>query len=44
MKRSRAGVTLIEVLIAVSLVSLLSVGILMALRVGMSAMERPIAG
>ena len=40
MKRSRAGVTLIEVLIAVSLVSLLSVGILMALRVGMSAMEK----
>ena len=40
MKRSRTGVTLIEVLIAVSLVSLLSVGILMALRVGMSAMEK----
>jgi prepilin-type N-terminal cleavage/methylation domain-containing protein len=30
MKRSRAGLTLIEVLIAVSLVSMLSVGILMA--------------
>jgi len=40
MKRSRTGVTLIEVLIAVSLVSLLSVGILMALRVGMSAMDK----
>lgn len=40
MKRSRTGVTLIEVLIAVSLVSLLSVGILLALRVGMSAMEK----
>jgi prepilin-type N-terminal cleavage/methylation domain-containing protein len=40
MKRSRTGLTLIEVLIAVSLVSLLSVGILMALRVGMSAMDK----
>jgi prepilin-type N-terminal cleavage/methylation domain-containing protein len=40
MKRSRGGVTLIEVLIAVSLVSLLSVGILLALRVGMSAMDK----
>ena len=39
-KRSRAGLTLIEVLIAVSLVSMLSVGILMALRVGMSAMDK----
>lgn len=40
MKRSRTGVTLIEVLIAVSLLSLLSVGILLALRVGMSAMDK----
>ena len=40
MRRSRNGVTLIEVLIAVSLVSLLSVGILLALRVGMSAMQK----
>ena len=40
MKRSRNGVTLIEVLIAVSLVSLLCVGILLALRVGMSAMDK----
>jgi len=40
MRRSRSGVTLIEVLIAVSLVSMLSVGILMALRVGMSAMGK----
>lgn len=40
MKRSRNGLTLIEVLIAVSLVSLLSVGMLMALRVGMSAMDK----
>ncbi len=40
MKRSRSGVTLIEVLIAVSLLSLLSVGILLALRVGMSALDK----
>ena len=40
MRRPRNGVTLIEVLIAVSLVSMLSVGILMALRVGMSAMGK----
>lgn len=37
---SRAGVTLLELLIAVSLVSLLSVGILVALRVGLNAMEK----
>jgi prepilin-type N-terminal cleavage/methylation domain-containing protein len=36
----QSGVTLIELLIAVSLVSLLSLGILMALRVGINAMER----
>ena len=40
MRRSRSGVTLIEVLIAVSLLSLLSLGILMALRVGMNAMAK----
>jgi prepilin-type N-terminal cleavage/methylation domain-containing protein len=40
MSRSRSGVTLIEVLIAVSLLSLLSLGILMALRVGMNAMGK----
>jgi prepilin-type N-terminal cleavage/methylation domain-containing protein len=40
MKRSRSGVTLIEVLIAVSLLSLLSLGILLALRVGMSALDK----
>jgi prepilin-type N-terminal cleavage/methylation domain-containing protein len=34
------GLTLIEVLIAVSLLSMLSVGILMALRVGLSAMDK----
>ncbi|MBZ5595973.1 MAG: prepilin-type N-terminal cleavage/methylation domain-containing protein [Acidobacteriia bacterium] len=36
----RSGVTLIEVLIAVSLLSLLSLGILFALRVGMGALEK----
>jgi general secretion pathway protein J len=35
--RGQAGVTLIEVLIAVTLLSLLSVGMLMAMRVGMNA-------
>jgi len=38
--RSTAGVTLMELLIAVTLVSLLSVGILFALRVGLNAMEK----
>lgn len=40
MKRSEAGVTLIELLIAVSLVSFLSVGMLYAIRLGLSSMER----
>ena len=40
MRRSRSGVTLIEVLIAISLLSLLSLGILMALRVGIGAMDK----
>jgi prepilin-type N-terminal cleavage/methylation domain-containing protein len=40
MKSSRSGVTLIEVLVAVSLLSLLSLGILLALRVGMSALDK----
>lgn len=41
MKRdSRAGLTLIEVLIAVSLLSLLSVGMMFALRVGLSALHK----
>ena len=35
-----AGVTLIEILIAVSLLSLLSVGILMAMRIGFNTMEK----
>lgn len=38
--KSRAGVTLIELLIAISLLSLLSVGILMAMRVGLNAIEK----
>lgn len=38
--RSQAGVTLMELLIAVTLMSLLSVGIVIALRVGMSAMNK----
>ncbi len=36
----RRGVTLLELLIAVSLLSLLSVGLLMAMRVGLDAMEK----
>ena len=42
MKRLRAdsGVTLMELMVAVSLVSLLSLGMLMAIRVGLSAMEK----
>jgi len=36
----RSGVTLIEVMIAVSLLSLLSLGILMSLRVGIGALDR----
>jgi general secretion pathway protein J len=41
MKRTRtAGITLIELLVAVSLVSLLSLGILMAIRVGLNALEK----
>jgi prepilin-type N-terminal cleavage/methylation domain-containing protein len=38
--KPRAGVTLIELLIAVSLLSLLSVGILFAIRVGLNAFEK----
>lgn len=37
---SEAGVTLMELLIAVTLVALLAVGMLMALRVGLSAMDK----
>ena len=35
-----AGVTLIEILIAVSLLSLLSVGILLAMRIGFNTMDK----
>lgn len=38
--RNQRGVTLIEVLIAVSLLSLLSVGMLMAMRVGLNALGK----
>ena len=37
---SEAGVTLIELLIAVSLLSFISIGILMAMRVGLNAMDK----
>ena len=36
----RRGFTLIEVLIAVTLVSLISVGMMVAMRVGLSAMQK----
>jgi hypothetical protein len=39
-RRSSAGVTLMELLIAVTLVSLLSAGIVISLRVGLSAMNK----
>ncbi len=39
-RHSQAGVTLMELLIAVSLVSFLAVGMLMAMRVGLSAMDK----
>ncbi len=39
-KNPRAGVTLIEILIAVTLLSMLSVGILMAMRIGFNTMEK----
>jgi prepilin-type N-terminal cleavage/methylation domain-containing protein len=38
--RARAGVTLLELLIAMTLMSLLSTGIVMSLRVGLSAMSK----
>jgi prepilin-type N-terminal cleavage/methylation domain-containing protein len=40
MKKRTQGVTLIELLIAVSLLSLLSVGMLMALRVGLNSLDK----
>lgn len=39
-RRAESGVTLVELLIAVTLVSLLSVGILFAIRVGLNAMDK----
>lgn len=39
-RHSQAGVTLMELLVAISLLSLLSVGMLFAMRVGLSAMGR----
>ncbi len=39
-KTTQSGVTLIEILIAVSLLSLLSVGMLMAMRIGFNTMEK----
>jgi prepilin-type N-terminal cleavage/methylation domain-containing protein len=39
-KNPRAGVTLIEILIAVTLLSMLSVGMLMAMRIGFNTMEK----
>jgi prepilin-type N-terminal cleavage/methylation domain-containing protein len=38
--RSQSGVTLIEILIAISLLSLLSVGMLMAMRLGLNTMDK----
>lgn len=38
--RSQAGVTLMELLIAVSLVSLISVAVLMSIRIGVNAMDK----
>lgn len=43
MKRAHsreAGMTLVEIMIAITLVSLLSVGMMMALRIGLNAMEK----
>ncbi len=39
-RRKRAGVTLMELLVAITLLSLLSVGILFAFRIGLTAMSR----
>ena len=40
MRKREAGTTLLELLIAVTLVSLISVGIMMAMRVGLSALSK----
>lgn len=39
-RKSNSGITLVEILIAVSLLSLLSVGMLVAMRLGLSTMDR----
>ncbi|MBM3812685.1 MAG: prepilin-type N-terminal cleavage/methylation domain-containing protein [Acidimicrobiia bacterium] len=39
-RRNRRGVTLLELLIAVTLVSLLAVGMLLAMRIGLDAMQK----
>jgi type II secretory pathway component PulJ len=38
--RSEAGITLMELLVAMALLSLLSVSMLFAIRIGLSAMEK----
>jgi len=40
MKRPRAGVTLIEVTVAIALLSFLSLGIMFALRIGLNALDK----
>ena len=40
MRRPRAGLTLLEVMIAVALLSFLSLGILLALRIGLNALDK----
>jgi hypothetical protein len=40
MRRGEAGVTLIEIMVAVTLLSLLTVGMVMAIRIGLSAYSR----
>jgi prepilin-type N-terminal cleavage/methylation domain-containing protein len=40
MKNRQAGVTLIELLVAMALLSLLAVGVMFGMRIGLSAMER----
>jgi general secretion pathway protein J len=39
-RRSTAGITLIELLVSISLLSLLSVGMLFAIRIGMNSMQK----
>ncbi len=39
-RRSQAGVTLLELLIAVTLVSLITMGVVMAMHIGVKAMDK----